>query len=159
MHHYQVCRWYCTGGCCWLLRNKMPWRGILLDWSIGQSSMIYLRSENLTTRSYKFCAHDEVILSTGIDWERSGWRTALKKGIWFVLTRKANPILGCIKQHCQLVQRVDYPTVFSVGTASPWAQCAVLCLTIKEFFCICLYSYCGGVWLWEHWHQVCWRLL
>ena len=44
----------------------------------GQSSMAW----NLTKINVKFCSWDRGTSGTRINWDKSGWRAALQKGIW-----------------------------------------------------------------------------
>jgi len=42
--------------------------------------------------------------------------------------RKANLILGCIKQHSQLVNIDDSPTMFSIDASSTWMMPSIICV-------------------------------
>lgn len=50
-------------------RDKKPWRGIKIHWSIGQSPTAYCSTKVIAG----CCTADGAKLGTGIDWEENGW--------------------------------------------------------------------------------------
>lgn len=57
------------------LRDKTPWRGVCIDWSIGLWSM----GLNLTSPTDRFCSLGGAVLDTNINGQRNVWGASLQR--------------------------------------------------------------------------------
>lgn len=107
MHHCQVCWWYQTGRCCWLLRDKRPCRGICVSWSTWQLSSIKLKMTSCwilylgqINNSNKSKWEEESLERSPAEGDLgllAGRELNLSQCAWAV--QRANCILECIKHN------------------------------------------------------------